>query len=211
MMSPQICHLASDTNCSLNVDNFLICFVGKKMAAIERNLQQTLNKLQTLADTNGFKFPRSKTVYMHFCRSTHCHDDPQLTLGGSPIPVVEQTKFLGLILDRRPNFKPHILQLKVECLQALDLLKVPSHSDWGADRATLLMVYHSLIWSKLDYGCMVYGSACQTNLKLLDPVHNQELHICLGAFKDLQGKVSMSRQMNLPFHYAGQNWHFSTV
>ena len=113
---------------------------------------------------------------MHFCRSTHCHDDPQLTLGGFPIPVVEQNKFLGLIFDRCLTFKPHIQKLKIKCLQAL------SHSDWGADKASLLMVYHSLIQSKLDYGCMIYGSACQTNLKLLDPVHNQELHICLSAF-----------------------------
>ncbi len=175
--------LASDTNCSLYVDDFLICFGGKKMATIERKLQQTLNKLQIWADTNGFKFSRSKTVCMHFCRSTHCHDDPELTLGGFPIPVVEKTKFLGLIFDRRLTFKPHIQQLKTKCLRALDLLKVLSHSDWGADKATLLMVYRSLIRSKLDYGCMVYGSACQTNLKLLDPVHTQAIRICLGAFR----------------------------
>ncbi len=30
---------------------------------------------------------------------------------------------------------------------------------------------------------MVYGPACQTNLELLDPVHNQALCICLGAFR----------------------------
>ena len=68
-------------------------------------------------------------------------------------------------------------------LRALDLLKVLSHSDWGADKATILMAYHSLISSKLDYGCMVYRSACKTNLKMHDPVHNQALSICLGSFR----------------------------
>ena len=58
--------LASDTNISLYVDDFLVCFGGKKMAIIEQKLQQTLNKLQTWAVTNGFKFSRSKTVCMHF-------------------------------------------------------------------------------------------------------------------------------------------------
>ena len=56
--------------------------------------------------------------------------------------------FLGLIFDRCLTFKPHIQQLKIKCLRALDLLKVLSHSDWGADKATLLMAYSSLIWSK---------------------------------------------------------------
>ncbi len=69
------------------------------MATIEQNLQQTLNNLQTGTDINGFTFSRSKAVCMHFCWSTHCHDDNQLTLGGSPIPVVAQTQFLGLIFD----------------------------------------------------------------------------------------------------------------
>ena len=31
-------------------------------------------------------FLHQNTVCMHFCRSTHCPDDPQATLGGYPIP-----------------------------------------------------------------------------------------------------------------------------
>ena len=27
-----------------------------------------------------------------------------------------------------------------------------SHTSWGADRTTLLKLYQSLVWSKLDYG-----------------------------------------------------------
>ena len=84
--------LASDTNCSQYVDDFLM-FWGQKMAT------KISNKLQTRVETNGFRFSRSKIVCMHFCRSTHCHYDPQLTLGEFLIPVVEQTKFLGLIFD----------------------------------------------------------------------------------------------------------------
>ena len=35
---------------------------------------------------------------MHFCQLRKAHDDPILTLDGTPIPVVEETKFLGVIL-----------------------------------------------------------------------------------------------------------------
>ena len=108
---------------------------------------------------------------------------PELALDGFPIPIVEQTKFLGLIFDQHLTFKPHIQQLKTKCLRVLDLLKILSHSGWWADKATILMVYHCLIWSKLDYGCMVYVLCAKTNLKLLDPVRNQELRICHGAFE----------------------------
>ena len=37
--------------------------------------------------------------------------------------------------------------------------------------------------SKLDYGCIVYGSPRKSYLQMLDPVHSQGLRLCLGAFR----------------------------
>ena len=56
------------------------------------------------------------------------------------------------------SFIPHIKFLKAKCLKALNLLNVLSHTSWGADRTTLLRLYWSLVRSKLDYGCIIYGS-----------------------------------------------------
>ena len=41
----------------------------------------------------------------------------------------------------------------------------------------------TLIRSKPDYGCIVYGSARPSYIKRLDTVHNQGLRLCLGAFR----------------------------
>ena len=71
------------------------------MHTIERQLQQNLNNIQDWAIKNGFKFSKSKTVCMHFCQLRKAHDDPVLTLDGTPIPVVEETKFLGVIFDKK--------------------------------------------------------------------------------------------------------------
>ena len=46
-----------------------------------------------------------------------------------------------------------------------------------------MKLYRSLIRSKLDYGCLVYGSASKTALAKLDPVRNQGLRLSLGAFR----------------------------
>ena len=53
-------------DCSLYVDDFLICYRSKNMHTIERQLQQNLNNIQDWASKNGFKFSKSKTVCMHF-------------------------------------------------------------------------------------------------------------------------------------------------
>ena len=95
----------------------------------------------------------------------------------TPIPVVEESKFLGILFDRKPSFIPHIKYLKDKSL------KVLSHTSWGADQTTLLKLYQSLVQSKLDYGCIIYGSARKLYLQMLVIIHNQGLGLALGAFR----------------------------
>jgi hypothetical protein len=62
-------------------------------------------------------------------------------------------------------------------------MKIVSHKNWGGDTATLLKLYRTLIRSKLDYGCIVYGSARKSYLQMLDPIQTQALRLCMGAFR----------------------------
>lgn len=153
------------------------------MNLIQRRLQQNLNSLQNWANQNGFKFSQTKTVCMHFCNKRKQHAEPELYLSDVLIPVVKEFKFLGLIFDSKLNFIPHIKELKRKCQKALNLLRVVSAQNWGADRNTKLMLYRALIRSRLDYGSIVYGSARASYLKILDPVQNQGLRLCLNAFR----------------------------
>jgi len=96
---------------------------------------------------------------MHFCRLRSAHPNPELKLNGTLIPVVKQTKFLGVIFDNKLTFLPHIRYLKEKCVKELNLLRVVAHTSRGADQQTLLHLYRSLVRFKLDYGSVVYGSA----------------------------------------------------
>ena len=96
---------------------------------------------------------------------------------------MKEARFLGVIFDQKLSFIPHLKALKAKCLKALDIIKVVSNQDWGADKSVLLNFYRSLIRSKLDYGCIVYGSARPSYLKMLNTIHNQGLRLALGAFR----------------------------
>ena len=133
------------TDGSLYVDDFCICFHSKNMHTIERHLQQCLNRIEDWATKNGIKFSKSKTQCIHFCQQRKPHNDPVLNIYGSQIPVVDESKFLGVRFDRKLSFIPHIKYVKAKCLKALNLLKVLSHTSWGAERTTLLHLYRSLI------------------------------------------------------------------
>ena len=171
--------LTPNTECSLFVDDYSIGYSAKNMFTIERQLQQSLNSLSSWADRNGFKFSTTKTVCLHFCQKRKHHLDPQLTLRGQPIPVVEQTKFLGMIFDKRLSFLPHIKNLKLKAQKSLNLLKVVASKHWGGESSVLLQLYRALVRSKLDYGSIVYGSARKSYIKMLDSVQNQALRCVL--------------------------------
>ena len=111
------------------------------------------------------------------------YPEPTLLLNGTPVPVVQETKFLGVVFDRKLSFIPHIKHLKDKCTKALNLLRVLAHTSWGADQETLLHLYRSLIRSKLDYGWIVYLSARGSYLRMLDSIQNHALRLCLGAYR----------------------------
>ena len=67
-------------------------------------LQRCLNKVETWATENGFKFSKTKTQCVHFCQLRGLHPDPVLKIYGSPIPVVEEAKLLGLLFDKKLSF-----------------------------------------------------------------------------------------------------------
>ena len=135
-----------------------------------------------------------------FCQLRGLHHDPVLNIYGSPIPVVEEVNFWGLLFDKKLSFIPHSKALKGKCLKAIDVLKVLSNTNWGGDHSVLLNLYRSLVRSKLDYGLILYGSARKSYLKCLDTIHHQGLRLALRAFR-ISPLESLYAESNEPSLY----------
>ena len=158
-------------------------FRGRSLDTIERHLQQAVNAIQEWATRNGFRFAAHKCKVIHFTAPrSQVQRPPIVRIGNTLLPVEESTKFLGLWWDSHLSFKKHISVLKTHCKEALNLMRVVAHLKWGGDRDTLLMLYRAIVRSKFDYGCIVYGTASNTNLQQLDSIHNSGLRLALGAF-----------------------------
>ena len=176
--------LKENIDCSLYVDDFLICYKSKSnIDTIERQLQLQLNKLENWANQNGFRFSPTKTHSVHFCCKRSCVREPELNIYNTRLRCENQARFLGLIFDKKLTFLPHLKDTKLRCQKALNILKILSNPEWGGDPEILLHLYHSTVRSKLDYGCQVYGSARKSYLKILDPIQNQGIRLALGAYR----------------------------
>ena len=172
-----------DVMFTLFVDDLSLSFAASRMSVAERKLQLTIDKIVDWAAKHGFRFSTSKTVAMHFCRLRGVHPDPDLYLYGQRISCVEETRFLGLIFDSRLTWDSHIKNLKMKCMKSIDILKVLSHTRWGADRQHLLHLHRALVVSKLSYGSEIYSSATAARLNALNAIHHSGVRIATGAFR----------------------------
>ena len=168
---------------SLYVDDFQLGYRHSDLSIIQKHLQDTLHRLETWANKNGFRFSSSKTKIVHFSTLPGIYPHPRLTLYGSPLQYTSTFKFLGLTWDPKLTWKPHIATLCHSCQKPLNLLKSLTSLRWGADQRTLLLLYHLLIRSKLDYGALIYSAAAPSTLQPLLSLQNAALRFISGAFR----------------------------
>ena len=61
-------------------------------------------------------------------------NQPTLILNGTEIPIIHLYKFLGITLDPKLSFIPHIKQLRMKYNQTILLLTTIAHTDRDADK-----------------------------------------------------------------------------
>ena len=175
-----------DVKASLYADDLVIYRTSKNIQTSSRVLQNTIKKLEEWAKNVGLRFSPTKSEVVHFWRGIKGGSNREYTplkLYQSEIPHKETARFLGMILDRKLSWLPHIQSLKAEALRSLNILKVVSRVNYGPERKTLLQLYWAICKSKIDYGSQIYSSAGTDALDKLNTVHNEALRLCTGAFR----------------------------
>ncbi|XP_031328514.1 uncharacterized protein LOC116159626 [Photinus pyralis] len=185
----------------LYVDDLAIFCADKTVGRITRRLQPALNQIISNAENSGFKFSREKTKCVHFCRLRRPHYDPVVFFKDRPIPVSRSVRFLGLIFDDQLRWREHIEGVVDKCRLVLNIFKVLAGTKWGADPDTLLQMHHSLLLSKMEYGCVAYSSARKSTLARLDHLHHAGIRYSIGAFRTSPIHIMLSEAGFLPLSH----------
>ncbi|GFU08712.1 RNA-directed DNA polymerase from mobile element jockey [Trichonephila clavipes] len=183
-------HINQGVQCSLYVDDVQISYSSKFLNVAEQHIQTTINNFTKWAEQNGFVSSTEKTVSVVFTRKRGVFPNPELFIGKSLIKVVNEVKFLGLIFDQSLRFHRHLKDLKIRSAKALNILKVLANTRWGADRTSLIRLYRTLIRSKLDYGSVVYSSACKS-LENLGSSASSSPETLSGGLPYITGRVPL--------------------
>jgi len=134
------------------------------VAALTRDVNSELNQLNVWFSANRLSLNISKTSFMLFSDIKPV-DDPVVRISDKILQRVTVSKFLGIILDEGLSFAPHINNLCKQISQSVGMLGRLSAL---MPRAARVLVYYSLIYSRLTYGIVVWGFGNVTQLNKLE-------------------------------------------
>ena len=101
-------------------DDASLSKTGKVLEQILNDLQQGIDLALEWGQKHGLRFHPAKTEVLH-CNNKHLVEPPfQLTMGGVPPRYKQQARYLGVTLDHKLSWKPHVMSKIVAPKQKRD-------------------------------------------------------------------------------------------
>jgi hypothetical protein len=144
-------------------------------------LESYLNDLQRWLSEWRIAINVSKsTAIIYACAGQHFIQPRPATLFGEPIELVDTTRYLGVTLDIRLTWSPHI-DVRKRAAQRLDTLGplLNRKSDLSVRNGVLL--YKQLIRPMMDYACPAWRSAARCHVRKLQVLQSKCLRLATGA------------------------------
>ena len=195
VISPILFNLAIDSllddipqgiSYAVYADDVTIWAQGKHIPTLFQKLQRALDRIGDWASRNGFTFSSAKSNAVLFRRNLKRLDPmtiPDLRLGGEAISLVDQVKYLGVILDSKLNLHAHVEYMKSRAQQRISVLKCVAGKSYGADRTVLLRMYKAIIRPILEYASFIIDGPGNKRIESLETIQNTCLRIASGAVR----------------------------
>lgn len=159
-------------------DTVLMAYSRRMNAAVIR-LQRQVTLIEKWARDNLIKINADKTQAVMFTRRRPDLRD-RIRIHNVNIPWSTQVRYLGVILDNKLTFKPHITRKKEKMVKLIHKLFPLLYSN-QMNTQTKLRLYKSTILPAMTYGCSSWGTACPTNIQMLQVLQNKCLRLILKA------------------------------
>ena len=142
-------------------------------AADQRKLQRDLDQVFQWSITNGMKFNTSKSNIISF-HNKKITNTPLLSyrLGGDTLVVVDQVKYLGVILSSDLSWDKHVRYIQGKAERVLGLLK---HTLSRAPDKIKLIAYKTICRPILEYASAVWDPTQRSLSHKLEVIQNKAL------------------------------------
>ena len=154
-------------------DDTALFYDTKDPVTISLNIKHDLSVLLEYFKSNLISLNMSKTKFMIF-QSPHkiLTSVPPLQVCDITIERVNSFKYLGVTLDVNMSWQEHI---NITCNKIAPLVSLLRKLSWFVPTNVLLKIYFAFIHSRINYGILVYGTACSSRLKKIQIMQNKSL------------------------------------
>lgn len=163
--------------CDLYADDSTLHSSGKKLENIEKDLQSSLNKIDSWCKTNSMFLHPDKTKCMLIStRQKHQRKKMSLNLSisSTAIDQVSEHRVLGVVIDQDMNWKLHLQKICKSLSRNLYLMaKLYSFTD----RKALMMFFNAHIMSHINFASIIWDGASQVNLNKINSLHRRAAKI----------------------------------
>jgi hypothetical protein len=161
-------HLSqSGHKCLIYADDLVIFSSNKHLNLAIDSLNSALLDLNDILIKVSFDVAPDKCKSIIFTRRRY-FNDLNSYLNNCVIPFVPSITYLNIALDSKLRWVPHISFLTAFASRWSNFLRSVTGTWWGSHPSCLLSIYLSIIRSKLDYGCFLFGSASFSNWKKIN-------------------------------------------
>ena len=138
-------------------DDGTLLITGPVASVLYNIMQEALNTATAWAEKHGLRFCPKKTNSVLFTRKQGKIQHDPLTMYGNEIPEVRQVKLLGVTLDDRLSWLPHIEDKIKVCKGALMQLLPVMRRTWSPKPEYTKWLYKDVVLPIILYGCHLWA------------------------------------------------------
>jgi hypothetical protein len=158
----------------LFADDSNLFFEGENISDIANNVNTDLDNIVEWLYANKLSLNIKKTHYIIFSRNKAEPSDVDIKIKGSPIYRVYSTKFLGVFIDSKLNWKAHIDYIATKLSKCIGILnKAKSNLPTSA----LVNLYYTFAYPYFIYCIHVWGNTCVTYIDKLIKIQKKLIRI----------------------------------
>lgn len=161
------------------------------------DINNSLTSIIKWLDNNNLKINLNKTNIMHFSQRTK-NNDIKLTYQNNTINEVESTKFLGLTINNKLNWKDHINEMTKKISSSSYVLHKLSTI---VSIEALLTAYYGLVESVLRYGIIFWGNSTDKEIAFKIQKRCLRAMFHIKTIESCKPLFTMHRILTLPSLY----------
>ena len=179
-------------------DDLLSLVCGSCPSTLRDITQRSLGIIERWCEAKGLKVSAIKTKVVMFTWNTKW-SIRALRLSGETLELSPTVKFLGITLDSKLSFKPHIENITRKATTILFQCRKAVGPTWGLTPQTCRWIYTAVVRPVITYGVSIWIRALtvQQNQALFRKMQRRAMILATGALPSTPS-ITLNRLNNIP-------------